>query len=208
MSGPDFDELVEGLAPEERAQLRRAHDLLLAAGPPPELPPYLADAPRLRKEKAPALTTLPRKRFGAFVTAAAGIAAAAFVVGYLVAGIGGSSTKVAASIPMKPTAGGPAQSAAVIDVLKGGEGGNIPLNLTVSGLPKLGEGGYYELWLTRVVGKQQKRVVSCGTFVASGADQRFVVALNAPYRLGEGKPGWVVTRHVRGAKENPVVLTT
>ena len=209
MSGPDFDELAEGTTPEERAQLRRAHDLLLAAGPPPELPPYLAEAPRLRKERAPALTTLPRKRFGALITTAVGVAAAAFVVGYLVANIGGSSEDhVAVSIQMKPAAAGPAHSAAVIDVLDSGEGGNIPLNLTVSGLPKLGEGGYYELWLTREVGKAQKRIVSCGTFVASGADQRFVVALNAPYRLEEGKPGWIVTRHVRGAKTQPVVLTT
>ena len=38
MSGPDFRELVgdEG-TPEELALLRRAHDLLVAAGPPPEL---------------------------------------------------------------------------------------------------------------------------------------------------------------------------
>ena len=27
-------------------------------------------------------------------------------------------------------------------------------------------------------------------------------------RLGEGTPGWIVTQHVRGAKSNPVVLTT
>ena len=35
---PDFDELSAATStPEERARLRRAHDLLLAAGPPPEL---------------------------------------------------------------------------------------------------------------------------------------------------------------------------
>ena len=128
------------------------------------------------------------------------------MVGYVIANAGSSGPTVAASIPMEATAAGPAHSAAVIDVLKGGEGGNIPLNLTVSGLRTLPEGGYYELWLTRVVGGKQHIVVSCGTFVAK--KDRFVVALNAPYRLGEGKPGWVVTRHVRGAPSNPVVLTT
>jgi hypothetical protein len=208
MSGPDFDELAEGTTPEERAQLRRAHDLLLSAGPPPELPPYLAEAPRMKKQKEPALTTVPRRRFGALLTAAAGIAAAAFVVGYVIANVGGSGqANVIRTIPMEPTAAGAAQSAAVIDVMEGGEGGNIPLNLTVSGLRKLPDGGYYELWLTRVVHGKQVRIVSCGTFVAPTED-RIEVALNAPYRLEEGTPGWVVTRHLRGATSTPVILTT
>jgi hypothetical protein len=207
MSGFDFDELAEDATPEERARMRRAHDLLLAAGPPPELPPHLAEAPVEREEKPPALTTLPRRRFGAFATATVGIAAAAFLVGYIVSGIGSSSNEVSPvrSIPMRPTAAAP-HSAAVIDVLDGGEGGNIPLKLTVSGLRKLPEGGYYELWLTRVVKGKQQRVVSCGTFVANA--DRLQVALNAPYRLEDGKPGWIVTRHTRGATANPVVLTT
>ncbi|MGZ8695195.1 MAG: anti-sigma factor [Gaiellaceae bacterium] len=206
MSGFDFDDLAEGATPEERARMRRAHDLLVTAGPPPELPPHLAEAPLERPEKPPALTTLPRRRFGAFATAAVGVAAAAFLVGYIVSGIGSSGeTKVVRTIPMRPTAAAP-HSAAVIDVLEGGEGGNIPLNLTVSGLRKLPEGSYYELWLTRVVKGKQQRVVSCGTFVAN--TDRLEVALNAPYRLEDGKPGWIVTRHERGAKASPVVLTT
>ena len=41
---PDFDELVgNDLGSEERDRLRRAHELLVAAGPLPELPPSLAD---------------------------------------------------------------------------------------------------------------------------------------------------------------------
>jgi hypothetical protein len=209
MSGPDFDELAEGTTPEERAELRRAHDLLLAAGPPPELPPYLAEAPRMKKQREPALTTVPRRRFGAFATAAVGLAAAAFVVGYVIANVGRSGdggTIVVRDMHSTPAA---PNAAAVIDVKRGGEAGNIPLKVTVSGLRKLGEGGYYELWLTKVVGKTQKRVVSCGTFVAAGADKRFVVKLNAPYRLEDGAvPGWIVTRHERGTTTNPVVLTT
>jgi hypothetical protein len=208
MTGPDFDELAEGMSPEERVQIRRAHDLLLAAGPPPELPPYLAEAPRMKKQKEPALTTLPKRRFGALVTVAAGIAAAALVVGFLIGNVGSGSNEASpvVTIPMKATPAGPAQSQALIDVFKGGEGGNIPLKLTVSNLRKLPDGGYYELWLTRVVKGKQQRIDSCGTFVAK--DDRFVVALNAPYRLEEGTPGWIVTQHVRGAKTSPVVLTT
>ena len=43
----DFDELVgaDGLAPEEQARLRRVHEMLLQAGPPPELPAALPGAP-------------------------------------------------------------------------------------------------------------------------------------------------------------------
>ena len=43
MSGPDFDELVGGddLPGPERERLQRVHELLVAAGPPPELPPEL-----------------------------------------------------------------------------------------------------------------------------------------------------------------------
>ena len=46
MMPPDFFDLVgdEG-TPEELERLRRAHDLLVAAGPPPELSPRLAEAP-------------------------------------------------------------------------------------------------------------------------------------------------------------------
>ena len=37
---PDFDALVGADVPgEERDRLRRAHELLVAAGPPPELAP-------------------------------------------------------------------------------------------------------------------------------------------------------------------------
>jgi hypothetical protein len=43
---PDFDELVgTDLEPEERDRLRHAHDLLVAAGPLPELSPELDRTP-------------------------------------------------------------------------------------------------------------------------------------------------------------------
>ena len=42
---PNFDELAGGddLSPEEAARLERVHDLLVAAGPPAELPPHLLE---------------------------------------------------------------------------------------------------------------------------------------------------------------------
>ena len=54
---PTFDELAGGddLSPEEAARLERVHDLLVAAGPPPELPPHLLGA-RARASAAPTST--------------------------------------------------------------------------------------------------------------------------------------------------------
>ena len=41
---PPFDEIVDPDDPE-RARLEAVHELLVAAGPPPELPPALEHAP-------------------------------------------------------------------------------------------------------------------------------------------------------------------
>ena len=43
----DFRDIVgtEGLDPDEEARLRRVHDLLVQAGPPPDLPPALERTP-------------------------------------------------------------------------------------------------------------------------------------------------------------------
>ena len=214
MSGPNFDELMEGASPEEEARLRRVHDLLVTAGAPPELPPELAEPPALRVEKPPALTTLPRRRFGAVLVAAAGIAAAAFLAGWLVGDhrATSSASPPTIDIPMKPTPAAGAQAQGVLALERDHGESNIPMTLTVSNLKSLPKGGYYELWLTRVVRKDgktvQKPVVSCGTFLGSSSTTSPVtVQMNAPYKL-DNSPGWVITRHLPGAKSNPVVLTT
>ena len=87
MTGPDFHELVgdEG-TPEELAKLRRAHELLVAAGPPPELSPRLAEAPAAIGRTS----WLPRRRRGAAFALAAGVVAAAFGVGFLIGDRGSS----------------------------------------------------------------------------------------------------------------------
>lgn len=207
MSGPSFEELMEGASPDEEARLRRVHDLLVAAGAPPELPPSLEQPPVIKRERPPALTTLPRRRLGAVLVAAAGIAAAAFFAGYVIADNGSGPTSDVVSIPMRPTAAARG-SAAVLAVQRGSDT-NVPMTLTVSNLRHLPRGGYYELWLTRKVRKDgkttQKMIVSCGTFLQSA--DRVEVKMNAPYTLDK-QAGWVITRHLRGAETNPVVLTT
>jgi hypothetical protein len=211
VTGPSFDELMEGASPDEEERLRRIHEMLLAAGPPPELPPSLEEAPVIRpeRERRPALTTLPRRRFGAVLVAAAGIAAAAFVVGYLAGNVQSGGSPSVTNIPMRPTALAPRTAQAVIALEKTGGESNVPMTLTVSNLRHLPKGSYYELWLTRAVDAggttKQKLIVLCGTFLQSA--DRVEVKMNAPYTLDE-HPGWVITKHVRGATTDPVVLTT
>jgi hypothetical protein len=208
VSGPDFDSFVEGAPPEERERLRVVHELLVAAGPPPELPPALAEPPPERVRRAPPLTTLPRRRFGAALTLAAGTAVAAFGIGYLVGAINdsGSSPKFVSVVDLRmtPTAAAPG-AAAVLRIGKKEAGGNIPLAVTATGLTKVPKGGYYELWLTKKSGKTERRVLSCGTFLPP--EPGVSVRLNAPYTL-EHDVGWVITRHLRGSKTEPVLLTT
>jgi hypothetical protein len=211
VSGPNFEELMEGASPGEEARLRQVHDMLVAAGPPPELPESLAEAPSIKKERPPALTTLPRRRLGAVLVAAAGIAAAAFFAGYVIGGVGSTTSSASGTvvnIPMRPTPAAPG-SAAVLALPRDSGDKNVPMTLTVSNLKHLPKGGYYELWLTRAVkanGKTtQKMIIVCGTFIQNA--DRVEVKMNAPYTL-DSNPGWVITRHLPGTEKNQVVLTT
>src|SRR5438094_2889717 len=81
MSGPNFDDLVDqDVDLEERARLLQVHELLIAAGPPPELPPRLASPP-----PEPKATVIPLHR-GRWRTAGLAAAAAlliAFGAGWL-----------------------------------------------------------------------------------------------------------------------------
>ncbi|HZT45691.1 MAG TPA: hypothetical protein VFA24_05875 [Gaiellaceae bacterium] len=199
---PDFHELVgdEG-TPEELAKLRRAHDLLIAAGPPPELSPRLAEPPQTRD----------RERFGwwharrnqiAFGLAAA-VAAAAFGVGYLV-GTGPDNFSASRSLEMHGV-GQLASARATLAVGDQDPAGNYPLKMTVRGLPRTPDGGWYELLLS----KNGRPTLPCGSFAVSG--RSVTVRLSVPYDLSKFPTlfdGWVVTRHAPKESHVPVVLTT
>jgi len=195
---PNFEELVgDDLSAEEEARLRRAHDLLLAAGPVPELPQGLEE-PSVEPKADPspdrlgqdAFQLLPKRRVGAALALAAAIALFAFIGGYV----------AQYSVPMHAT--GKLAASAKIQVAKRDSRGNYPLRLEVGGLPKLKQGGYYEMFLTR-----GKNVWTCGTFTAGGAG-KVKVRLNAPYDLENGD-GWIVTKQLPGRPGlGPTVLTT
>ena len=182
---PDLRDLVgDDVEPAERAQLERVHAMLLVAGPPPELPPSLAHAPK----PTPARVIPMPRRFRYTAIAVAAIAALAiFGAGYLVAG--GPEPQPVETLAMSGSGGATAELA----LFAKDDAGNWPMELSVAGLPA----GSYELWLTR----DGELAASCGFFAIAGDE--VTVPLNAPYRLMEFD-GWVVVP--KGGDER--VLTT
>jgi hypothetical protein len=183
---PNLRELLGDDVPRDELQrLGRVHELLVRAGPPPELPSELADPPQ--PEGAVAL--LPRHRWRTLAALAAALALAAFGAGWLAASSGDSDEAAFPAIdfrvPMHGTRAAP-NAVASIAVAERDEAGNWPLAMTVRGLPDLRDGEEYELWLT----KDGKLAALCGPFRTDGDN---VAYLNAPYRL-RSYDGWVVTR--------------
>jgi hypothetical protein len=198
----DFDEIVgDDLTPSERERLSEVHDMLVTAGPPPELPPAL-ERPPARPVKSE-IPYFPRRRWAAGALAAAAVAAAAFGLGYLI-GHNPSEPAFAARAVVKmhgtPTA--PEGSRATLQLGYRDDAGNWPMVVNVSGLRELAKGGYYNLYLT----KKGEPVVLCGSFVVQG--DRTTVLYTEPYTL-KHFDGWVVTQQNPGHHEpGPVVLKT
>jgi Anti-sigma-K factor rskA, C-terminal len=195
----DLSELIGETSPEERKRLQRVHELLLEAGPPPELPPALAQAPvpsaepRQREE----YSWLPRRRSGRVLTAAVAFAAVALAIGYVI-GHRGAGFQTEFSKTMHGTKASPHATAA-LDVGKLDAAGNWPLQLTVTGLRQLPKGGYYELWLA----KHGQLAASCGTFRVE--QSQTVVRLNAPYDFRRYKE-WIVVAKLPGKPESTTPL--
>jgi hypothetical protein len=196
---PDFRALVgEDMPPEEEQRLRRVHELLVEAGPMPELPPSLEEpSTEKRREHAGVFQLLPRRRVGAALALAAAIALFAFFGGYL-AGYRHGGFTAQYTVPMNGTAG--TAATAKIEIGKRDSHGNWPLQVKVDGLPKL-KRGYYEMWLTR--GKHRW---TCGTFAVGGDTTK--VRMTIPYDLRRGD-GWIVTSQQPGQPSpGRTVLTT
>jgi hypothetical protein len=174
-SGPDFDELVgSDVGPDERERLHRVHELLIEAGPPPELD----EAP------APVELAARRRRRPALLALAAALGVAVFALGVLVgsSGDGSSPTRTIAMEGVGEAAGASA-SLAVYDA---DGAGNWPMELSVAGLDE--PGATYELWLT----KSGQPYGLCGSFRVDD-DGLAVVPMNAPYELDE-TAGWIVVK--------------
>jgi hypothetical protein len=195
---PDFRQLVgDDLPDEERARLERVHELLVAAGPPPELPPALVEPDLDPRDEN--VEFLPRRRAGFVLGIAAAVGVAAFLGGFLAGRAKEPFTEVF-KVPMTGTAQA-ATASATIHVGKADEAGNWPLKVVVRGLKPLPKGQYYEMFLAR----RNKPVATCGTFRITPSSD--TVRLNAPYSLRRFD-GWVVTLERPGSGKHPVVLTT
>ena len=196
---PRLDELIDAeTTGAEREQLRHVHELLLRAGPPPELTPELEAGPTLAM-------TLGRRRRSAKPRAMLLLAAAlavlgVFFAGYLVANSRSGKSAKSVSPPvrvitLRGTSDVP-QAQATLAVWHS-HAGNWPMTLNVAGLPKLPPHNYYEVYLVR----DGKPWGSCGTFRVEGSSgQRLSVTLTAPYSLRKGD-SWVVTRPGPGGVE-------
>ena len=187
---PDFDDLVGYNVPAgERDRLRRAHDLLVEAGPPPELSPELEAVPWPEDALQPLFGRRREHKARRPVLLAAALATAIFV-GFL---LGQATTSDNSSVSATKTVElhGTALAHNALATLKLGKedaAGNWPMVLHVTGLPRLEHGGYYALFLT----KGGEPLVSCGTINVSGATS---VRLSAAYALERfDKNGWVIVR--------------
>jgi hypothetical protein len=195
---PDFHELVgNDLEPAERERLERVHDMLIAAGPPPELPQELASPPRPEEK----LVELARRRLRTGLLLAATIVFAAFAAGYLLGMRGESSSS--SSFPTAETAvlGQSPDRLAVVRFGQVDENGNRPMIVNVDGLDRLKNGDYYTLLMTR----NGKPIVTCGTFNVSDEGVT-TVRLSVAYDL-ERFDGLMLARYSAKEHENTPLLS-
>jgi hypothetical protein len=190
---PDFDDIVgtDG-SPEELAELRGIHELLLAADPPPAL--------RERAQRVPRAKPFVRRSWAVAALGFAAVAASlatGLAIG-LAAGHEGDSRQGFVR-PMHGV-GAAAAANAVIRVGSQDSSGNRTLRISVHSLPPLSR-GLYTLYLTR----KGKPMVACGVF-ETGSSGTARVNMNAPADLGE-YDGWIVTAAVPG-QPSRVLLTT
>jgi hypothetical protein len=194
---PDFHDLVgDDLPAEERQRLERVHDLLVAAGPPPDLPAELAEPPRTGAKVA----FLPRQRLRTGLVLAAALVLAAFAAGYFVGDQDEAPTTAFAT--EQTVVLGEESPVAVVRIGSPDEEGNRPMLVTVEGLHSLPTGDYYTLFMTR----KGKPIVPCGTFKVGDSDQRtfrFTVAYDPSRYDGMMLAEYRASDH----KDHPVLQT-
>jgi hypothetical protein len=202
---PDLDESIGADVPAaEHDRLRAVHELLVRAGPPPELSPELESVPWPEEALEPlGLTRRAGARGPSKWLLAAG-AAAAVSIGFALGQVtGGEANRfdVQRAVEMSGTRLD-RDAAATLELGSRGPDGNLPMLLHVQNLLQLPPDGYYNLYLTRA----GKPIALCGSFnVKRGVT---VVRMNVPYELKKFD-GWVVTRQQNdNHKPTEIVLKT
>jgi hypothetical protein len=179
----DFDDLVGGdLPPGERRRLEEVHEMLLAAGPPPDLPAALREPPApadLDENVVPLPSRQPRGRrraAWALVAAVVVLALACLGGGYALGDhFASNGGDVVRAVSLE---GSGARASVSLESVQ--KGGNWPMELTVSGLPQQSDRGYYELFVWR----DGKPGYPCVGFkMARGTT---TVRFTVPYELKDG----------------------
>jgi hypothetical protein len=185
--GPDFDELTGELERAERERLYRVHEMLLTAGPPPELTPQMEAGPTV----AMTLSGRSRRRTQrrtALLAAAIVVLAAAFLGGYITGNDKSASGRL---LQMHGTAAAP-HARAQLRIASADAAGNWPMQIAAVGLPKLPAHGYYEVFLVR----HGRIDAPCGSFLVKSTTQHVSVRLNS----------WVVTSQRAGDRTAGTVV--
>jgi len=192
---PKLDELIDAeTTGAERQRLQHVHDLLLQAGPPPELTPQLRKAPTFGVVPLQLKRRVVKRR--ALVLLAAAIAVAAvFAAGYGVGNRGGSNGS-ARTLALQGTKLA-RHAQATLEVWRPAHG-NVPMTLQVEGLRKLPPRSYYDVYLVRD-GRVQPWGV-CGSFRVRDSSRVLTLNFTSPYPLQKGD-SWVVTRPGPGGTE-------
>jgi hypothetical protein len=190
----ELDDLYElgDLDPEERARLARMHALLIAAGPPAELPVRLLERPAIAARPG-ARRSRPRRLLGGTLVAAA-VAAVCFGSGYLVANQEHTSAVHVVRV-VSLTSAFERDSFASLRVGSADANGNWPMQLSVSGLPWLvNQRARYVLMLWH----DGKPSSLCGVFKV-GATGGATVSFSVPYPITK-TTHFVVTEMVPGVR--------
>ena len=188
-----FDDLI---GPEatgaERERLRSVHELLLEAGPPPELTPELEAGPTLGMTLGRVRSMATHRRRRVFIPATVAAALVAAVLGYSLSG----QSKGFAVIPLHGTANAPS-AVGTLQVLTA-TNGRQPMVVNVHGLTR----GTYAVYLVRPDRSWEK----CGTFNVTTPAAERPTTIDSPYRAKAGDT-WLVTRLTGATGHGKTVLT-
>jgi hypothetical protein len=197
---PELRDVIGDEGPDER--LERVHDMLVAAGPPPE-----GALPQPPDVGRPAVRARPQRRRWAELAFAAALVCIALAVGFVVGGRGDgfepARTLSMNGVPPVDDASGE------LAIGEADESGNIVVEMHVDGLPRLPRGGWYDLSLAN----DGEIGASCGTFVTAGNETtvRFTVGYDLAALHKSGRyDSWVVTAVVPGRPRSGerILLTT
>ena len=157
-----FEDLVDltGLSQEDESKLRRVHEMLVAAGPPTDLPVELSKPVAVEGEVVSLEEHRSRRRPLVALLVAATVAVACFAGGYVLATQVRSGSSAIEAVRVVPLQGVQQNSFASLRVGSSDENGNWPIQLTVNGLPQLQSKGRYYL----MVWQNGKPVALCGAF--------------------------------------------